>query len=65
MTSEGVFDFLRGGKPISIELSQSETKEKESSESIEQFKAELWTLYTLNPESKNCPLDCIIIHVRA
>jgi len=65
MTSEGIFDFLRGGgKPISIELSQPEATEKEFSESAEQLKTEKWALYTLNPDCKSCPLDCIIIHVR-
>lgn len=62
MNSDGVFDFLKGGKPISIEIISP--IKKETCESDEQLKSEKWTLYTLNIESKSCPLDCLIIHVR-
>ena len=64
MASESIFDFLKGGKPISLEHFQPDTAEKESKESIEQLEAENWALYTLNPEGRSCPLDCIIVHVK-
>lgn len=63
--SEGLFDFLRGGKPISIGTFplKSNAEIKPSNDPINQINPEKWILYTLNPESKSCPLDCIIIHV--
>lgn len=59
MTTEGFFDFLRGDRTISVTAEQTE-KEENSKEA----KNENWTLYTLNPESKECPLDCLIISVQ-
>lgn len=58
MTTEGIFDFLRGDRTISVTATDTETLEipKET-------KNETWTLYTLNPESKDCPLDCLIVSV--
>jgi len=58
MTTKGIFDFLRGDRTISVS-----TAEIELEENLKDLKNETWTLYTLNPESKECPLDCLIIVV--
>ena len=60
MTTKGIFDFLRGDRTISVS-----TAEIELEENLKDLKNETWTLYTLNPESKECPLDCLIIVVHA
>lgn len=59
MTTEGIFDFLRGDRTIPVS-----TAEIEQEENLKDFRNETWTLYTLNPESKECPLDCLIIVVQ-
>lgn len=59
-TTEGFFDFLRGDKTISVTENVNSKKE----EPVGVKKNEKWILYTINPESINCPLDCLIVHVR-
>lgn len=59
MTTEGIFDFFRGDRTISI----TSTEPVESETNLKNDKNEIWSLYTLNPELTNCPLDCIIIYV--
>lgn len=63
MTTEGFFDFLRGDRTISVVA--TEEKEEKAADNIasNEKKNENWILYTLNPESKNCPLNCLIISV--
>lgn len=54
--TQGIFDFLRGERTISL---ANETEKEE-----EDLKNETWTLYTFNTESKECPLDCLIVAVK-
>lgn len=64
MASEGLFDFFRGGRPTTIEPALLNTASLINySDSINEVRTEKWTLYTLNPENKTCPLDCLIISV--
>lgn len=60
MTTEGIFDFLRGDRTISVTASDTKTPEIFTDCVVQN---EIWTLYTLNPESKDCPLDCLIVSV--
>lgn len=59
MTTEGFFDFLRGDRTISVAVEQAE-----KDDNLKEAKNEIWTLYTLDTESKECPLDCLIISVQ-
>ena len=66
MTNETIFDFLRGGRTIPI-ISNANVTENEDGNELgkeEDLEKESWILYTLDPESKTCPLDCLIIFVR-
>lgn len=59
MTTEGIFDLLRGDRTISVS-----TAEVEKEDQTKNFKNETWSLYTLNTELKQCPLDCLIVSVQ-
>lgn len=53
------FDFLKGDTTIPIAESTKEVKVIDQN----RVKNQTWYLYTFNPESFKCPLDCIIISV--